>query len=413
MRPTSLPTNLLRPDALGDCHTTFTRLRSAGPVVWLPEHRAWLLTTYDAVLEGFRDDRLSSDRLTPMIERRSPETVEVLQGTFELLQGWMVFHDPPQHQRLREPLRRAFTPRRMDQLRVRIAEIVDELLDDLTPVATDGQSVDLVADFAFPLPAIVIAELLGVPASDREVFKTWSDQLAAIVFGASQNPDQAGEAAAGSARFAEYFTDLIDHYRRTPGDNLVTDLVASTADDDPADDVLTAVELVGALTLLLFAGHETTTTLVANSLRSLMASPDEQRWLAAHPDGIETAVEELHRYDGSTKLMVRVVAEDHLRNGMNLVTGQTVFLGTASANRDPAMFDRPDELDLQRTNASRHLGFGHGSHFCLGAALARIETQIALTGFLDRFPAVAAAGPSESTASLLSMGLTRLPATLS
>jgi len=410
MRPTTLPTNLLSPDALNDCHTTFARLRAAGPVVWLPEHRAWLLTTYDAVVDGFRDERLSSDRLTPMIERRSPETVEVLQGTFDLLKGWMVFHDPPQHQRLREPLRRTFTPRRMAQLGDRITEIVIELLDGID-ASRNGEPTDLVADFAFPLPAIVIAELLGVPADDREVFKTWSDQLAAIVFGATQNPEQARDAAAGSARFAEYFTGLIDHYRRSPGDNLVTDLVA-VADDESSDGALTAVELLGALTLLLFAGHETTTTLLSNSLRSLIANPSEQAWLVDHPEAIDIAVEELHRFDGSTKLMVRVVAEDHRRHGMNLKTGDTVFLGTASANRDAAAFDRPDDLDLRRAEASRHLGFGHGSHFCLGASLARIETQLALTGFLQRFPAVTSAGSPEPTASLLGMGLKRLPVDL-
>lgn len=413
MRPAVLPTNLLSPDALADCHTTFSRLRAAGPVVWLPEHRAWLLTSYRAVLDGFRDERLSSDRLTPMIERRAPETVEVLQGTFDLLRGWMVFHDPPEHERLREPLRRTFTPRRMEQLRVGITDIVDGLVDELTDSGSEAAVVDLVAEFAAPLPAIVIAELLGVPASDREDFKTWSDQLATIVFGATQNPEQAREAAEGSARFADYFTDLINHYRRTPGDNLVTDLISVT-DSRDADGAprLTAIELVGALTLLLFAGHETTTTLIANSCRSLIANPTERAWLVEHPDEIENAVEELHRYEGSTKLMVRVVAEDHMSHGMSLSAGQTVFLGTASANRDAAMFDQPDELELRRPNASRHLGFGHGSHFCLGAALARIETQIALNGFVRRFPNASAAGAPEPGESLLNIGLKRLPATL-
>lgn len=299
----------------------------------------------------------------------------------------------------------------MNQLGDRITEIVTQLIDNLAMAGADGDSVDLVADFAFPLPAIVIAELLGVPTEDREVFKTWSDQLAAIVFGASQNPDQARTAAEGSARFAEYFTELIDHYRSEPGDNLVTDLIA-VADAESDSHRLTAIELVGALTLLLFAGHETTTTLLSNSCRSLMSNPAEQAWLAEHPEAIENAVEELHRYDGSTKLMVRVVAEDHMRHGMNLAAGQTVFLGTAAANRDAAMFERPDELDLRRPDASRHLGFGHGSHFCLGAALARIETQLALAGLVRRFPEFKPAGRPEPAASLLSMGLTQLPATL-
>jgi cytochrome P450 len=374
-------TDLLSPEAIADPHAVFASLRAEAPVVWLPEHRAWLFTTYDAVGGGFRDARLSSDRLTPLEARLDDERRLTLAQTFELLRGWMVFHDPPEHARLREPLRRAFTPRRVQALRPRIVEIVDDLLDDM---AAKG-SCDLIADFAFPLPAIVIAELLGVPASDREDFKHWSDLLAAIVFGGSNRPDQAEQAATGSAQFADYFGWLIDKYEAEPADNLVSDLIAVTSDDHGGSG-LSPAELVGACTLLLFGGHETTTNLIGNSVHSLLSNPTERAWLARSLDQVPSALEELHRYDGSTKLMVRIVAEAHERHGVELEVGQTVFLGVTSANRDAAAFDAPDELCLARPDAQQHLGFGYGIHFCLGASLARIEGQIALDEVLRRFP---------------------------
>ena len=386
--PTS-SVDLLSPDSVADPHATFAALRELGPIVWLDRHRAWLLTTHEAVRLGFHDQRLSSDRLTPLEARLDADTRERMQQTFELLRGWMVFHDEPEHGRLREPLRRAFTPRRVADLGPQVQLLVDELLDDLA----GRQTPDLVADVAFPLPAIVIAELLGVPAEDRDEFKQWSDQLAAIVFGTSDRAAGAARAAAGSARFADYFTGLIDRYTAEPTDNLISALIAVT-DEDP-DVGLAPSELVGALTLLLFGGHETTTNLISNSMHSLLTSPGATGWMADHPDGRPGALEELHRFDGSTKLMVRVVGEDHERHGADLVTGQTVFLGVLGANRDPAAYDEPDRLVLDRANARTHLGFGYGGHFCLGAALARLETEIAVGSIVDRFPGMTLADDSE------------------
>ena len=204
--------------------------------------------------------------------------------TFELLRGWMVFHDPPEHERLREPLRRTFTPNRIASLRPWIETVVDDLLDDLLAGLLDAPvtgSLDLVRDFAFPLPAIVIAELLGVPSEDRDAFKQWSDQLAAIVFGTSNRAAGAERATAGSAKFAEYFSSLIDRYSATPEDNLISALIAVTNDDPSVG--LNPSELVGALTLLLFGGHETTTNLISNTMHSLLTHPDALAWLVDHP----------------------------------------------------------------------------------------------------------------------------------
>lgn len=400
--------DLLDPHVVRDPHPTFAALRSHGRPVWLERHRAWMIPDHAGVNEGFRDLRLSSDRLTPMERRLSDANRETLGATIELLRGWMVFHDPPDHTRLREPLRRAFTPARLAGLRPRVETIVEELLDEMSVI----DEVDLVRDFSFPLPAIVIAELLGVPAQDREDFKHWSDQLSAIVFGSPDRAGRAAVAAAGSERFAGYFGELIDRYRAHPEDNLVSALIEVT-DDDPEGAGLASDELIGACTMLLFGGHETTTTLVTNAMRSLMSHPDERRRLVEDPSLIGQAIEELHRFDGSTKVMVRVVGEAHERSGERFDTGQTVFLGVMAANRDPSMFAEPDRLDITRSNARSHLGFGYGIHFCLGAALARLEAEVAISALVRRFPDMAH-DPAQAVfpETLLSRSVTSLPVAL-
>jgi cytochrome P450 len=407
-----ITTDLLSVDAVDDPHRVYRELREHAPISWLPEHRAWFIATHHGVHEAFRDLRLSSDRLTPLEARLDPSVLAVLGPTFELLRGWMVFHDPPHHERLRAPVRRAFTPRAVDALRPHIASVVDTCLDVMAERLHDGEPVDLVHELAFPLPAIVIAELLGVPPSDRDDFKTWSTQLAAIVFGTANRAEQAATAAEGTARFVEYFTALIDEYERSPADNLISALIEAR---DLAEPPLSASELVGACTLLLFGGHETTTNLIGNAARSLLDHPDQLAWLHDRPDAIVNAVEELHRFDGSSKVMVRIVAEPHARQGREFEPGQTVFLGISAANRDPAVFDAPDRLRLDRPEAPRHLGFGYGLHFCLGAPLARLETQIAIGGLVRRFPHLRmAVAPDDLRygATILGRGLTRLPVTV-
>lgn len=380
--PTS-DVDLLAPDAIADPHAIFAALREMGPIVWLTRHRAWMFTTHEAVRLGFHDQRLSSDRLTPLEGRLDDASRAAMGQTFDLLRGWMVFHDEPEHARLREPLRRTFTPSRVTDLRPRIEEIVDELLDDLA----DIDEPDLVRDFAFPLPAIVIAELLGIPAEDRDDFKHWSDQLAAIVFGSANRTAGIERAAAGSAKFVDYFTGLVDRYTSEPTNNLISALIAVTSDDPDAG--LAPTELVGALTLLLFGGHETTTNLISNSMHSLLQHPAQERLLRSRPEQLSGALEELHRFDGSTKLMVRIVGEAHERDGIALEAGQTVFLGVLGANRDPVVFEDPNDLHLDRSNARSHLGYGYGGHFCLGAAIARLETEVAVGRLIDRFPKLA------------------------
>jgi cytochrome P450 len=383
--------DLLTPEAVSDPYAAFGEWRESGPVVWSDSHRAWLITRYSGVRAGFSDaERLSSDRLTPYWRRLPPKRIEKLGTAFELLRGWMVFHDAPMHAALRDPVRKAFTPRQLDRLRPKIQKIAAELLDAMV----DRDELDFKAEFAFPLPALVIAELMGVEGSARGRFKDWSTKLAAIVFGESNKPDQDERAAEGAAEFVEFFGWLIQRRRAEPGDDLVSALLAAfdeselgEANPDQAGG-LTEVRLIGACTLLLFAGHETTTNLLANSALALANHPDQARLLLERPELIELAVEELLRFDGPVKVMVRAVSRDHERDGVQLRRGEMVYLGISGAQRDPRAWDRPDQLVLDRPfdRTRPGLAFGQGAHFCLGAALARLEARLAVPAMLNRFP---------------------------
>jgi cytochrome P450 len=373
--------DLLAPRALADPQALFAGLRELEPVVWSDQHKAWIVTSYPEVFGGFRDrDALSSDRLTPLEQRMSPQRREVLALTFEVLRGWMTFHDMPRHAVLRDPVRLAFTPRRIDLLQAKTEAIVAGLLDDLE---SRGE-VDLKAEFAFPLPAVVISEMLGIPASDREKFKTWSRKLAAIVFGESRQADQAGVAAEGAAEFVDYFRWLIAERTAAPADDLVSALIA--ARHTAGTPGLTDMEVIGACTLLLFAGHETTSNFIANAVLALLRHPGQAALFASRPDLTAAAIEELLRFDGPVKVMVRTAATDHERGGQQLSAGQIVYLGVLAANHDPAVFPEPAELDLLRPPGRPNVAFGQGAHFCLGHALARLEASVALRALFTRFP---------------------------
>lgn len=397
--------DLLTSQALADPHELFRKLRESRSAVWSDQHQAWILTTYAGVTEGFRDrDALSSDRLTPLEQRLPRERRDVLALTFEVLRGWMTFHDMPRHAVLRDPVRSAFTPRRIDLLRAKTEVIVAGLLDDLAAL---GQF-DLKQEFAFHLPAVVIAEMLGIPPADREKFKTWSRKLAAIVFGESRQADQAGIAAEGAAEFVDYFRWLIDQRAAAPADDLVSALIAARHTADRPG--LTDMEVVGACTLLLFAGHETTTNFITNAVLALLQHPAQAALFAARPDLAPAAIEELLRFDGPVKVMVRTVATDHERGGQHMTKGQIVYLGVLAANHDPEVFPRPGELNLQRPQGKPNVAFGQGAHFCLGHALARLEASVSLRALFSRFPAIKlAAGDLDWEPLILTRSLKALP----
>ena len=378
MKP--LNDDIRSPEALADPYGFYRRLREYDPVHWSERSRAWVVTSHAEVSAALRDDeRLSSDRLAPIEWRLSPDHRAAMAQTFELLRGWMVFRDTPEHEQLRDPVRRAFTPRTMGRISTQVESIVEELLDAMAERA----ECDLVSSFAFPLPAIVIAELLGVPPEDRERFKMWSSKLGGIVFGAVESPERNEAAREGAAEFTDYFARLIERYEDEPGDNLISALIAAR----DTGGSLSARQMVGACTMLLFAGHETTAGLISSGTAALLRSPDQHEKLRADPSLAPSAVEEFLRYDGPARVMVRLVRRDHERGGYTLRAGDRVYVCLGGANHDPAVFREPEHLDIAR-DPNPHLAFGYGLHFCLGAALARLETRIALTRLLERFPAL-------------------------
>jgi cytochrome P450 len=392
--------NLLAPEALADPYGFLAALREEhGPVFWSGRHRAWLLTSFPEVVGGYRDDRLSSDRVGAIARHLDTAGRTAMAPTLELLRGWMVFRDEPDHTRLRDPVRWAFTPKAMEGLRAQVQALVDELVDGVVEAGT----CDLVAAFAFPLPAMVIAHLLGVPATDRDKFGTWSKKLAAVVFGAGDDPERRALATEGSTEFTEYFRWLVAQREAEPGDDLVSALVAAQGEDG-----LSADELAGACTLLLFAGHETTADLLANGTVALARHPAELDRLRQDPGMWPMAVEEILRYDAPTKVQVRVVTEAHDRSGRHLEAGDMVYLCLAAANRDPDEFPDPDRFDVGR-DPRQHIAFGLGAHHCLGAPLARLEGQIGLRTLFERCRTVEIAGDLTYEALIASRSLTALP----
>ena len=374
--------DLRSPENDTDPHALFHRLRAEAPIHWSPAHRAWLVVTHRAVTDGFNARWLSSDRI-PSFERvaagRDPRFGRVV----ALLRGWMVFRDPPAHTALRDPVRQVFTPRRVRAIEDSAVVMTEELLDGL---AESGGG-ELGRHLADPLPALVIADLLGVPRADRGEFQAWSDELSRVVFAAEAGAGNTDRAIAAADRFFDYFGDLIEHRGRHPGDDLISALVTASGPGGPDP-----AELVGACTLLLFAGHETTAGLIATGARLLIDHPGERARLAADPGLWPTAVDELMRMDGPAKLMVRKATEDRPWETADLHRGDTVFLVILAANHDPAVFADPDRLDVGR-DPNPHLGFGWGLHHCLGAALARMEARVALRRLFERFPELRATTP--------------------
>jgi len=359
----------------------FAHALAEAPVQWSDAHRAWLVLGHAELAEAFRDSgRLSADRITPL-ERVAADRPAAFGKVVELLRGWMVFHDPPHHTRLRAPVRDAFTPRRVEALHGLVSGVVDEVMAAM-PVGT----VDVRRHFAAPLPALVIAAVLGVDGNDREHFQRWSDDLATIVFSTSPSTVPGQAAIEATDEFSAFFGRLIETEQAAPTGSLLSQLIVEAGDE------LSALELVGACTLLLFAGHETTTSLLTNAVGLLLERPDLMQWLRDHPEGDRTAVEELLRVLGPTRTMFRKAAVDHERAGQLIKAGDTVALVMCAANHDPKVFDQPQRIDLGR-DPNHHLTFGWGLHHCVGAHLARLEARLALRALLQRYDEITAAGP--------------------
>jgi cytochrome P450 len=363
-----------------DPHALWRRLRAESPVLWSDRLGAWLVFRYADVASLLRDPRVSSRRVGAIMAGERPD--EAMAAFGRAISRWMLFLDPPDHTRLRSLVNRAFVPRAVEAMRTSIETVVDELLGAVAA----GRRMDLIQDLAYPLPTIVIANMLGAGRADRDHFKRWSDDLAAF-FGNRATGHAGGAAAARShGEMTARLRAVVTERRRAPSGDLIGTLIAA----EEAGSVLTEEELLATCVLLLFAGHETTTHLIGNGVLALLRHPDALRTLRATPALIGTAVDELLRFDGPVQSMSRMAIED-IRLGDALVRkGDRLMLVLGAANRDPEHFPAPDELDVSRSE-NRHLAFGLGAHFCIGAPLARLEAQIAIGRLLDRFPSLALA----------------------
>ncbi|MFJ5838841.1 cytochrome P450 [Streptomyces shenzhenensis] len=376
-------------------YDVYRRLRDSAPVhrITGPDGTpAWLVTRYDDVRDALADPRLSLDK--------RHATAGTYKG-FSLppaLDANLLNMDPPDHTRVRRLVGRAFTPRRVQGLRAPIRRTADALLDALGPHGT----ADLVAAYAAPLPITVICDLLGIPDQHRLDFRVWTDSLVA--------PDPARPEAGKEAVVAmlDHFTRLLRDKRAEPGDDLLSDLIAVRDDGDR----LSEDELMSLAFLILFAGYENAVQLIGNSVLALLSHPDQLAALRRDPGLLPGAVEEFARYEGPALLAIRrFPVEDVTIGGVTVPAGETVWVSPAAANRDPARFPDPDRLDLGR-DAGGHLTLGHGIHYCLGAPLARAETEIALAALLARFPDLALGdGELRWRRSLRARGLVALPVT--
>ena len=393
--------NPMSPDFIRDPYPAYERLRSGEPIQLTP-FGAFLASRHAEVGAILRDKRFGKDYVARTTKRYGPGIME--EAVFRSMQHWMLQQDPPDHGRLRGLMVKAFTARRVEDMRPRIQRIVDDSLDR---VAGRGH-MDLIEEFAFRLPVIVICDMLGIPKEDREIFfvreRTGGRLLDPVPLTRAEI-DAANESHLASSA---YFQRLFDLRRREPGDDLTTQLVQAEQDGSK----LSNEELTANIILLFGAGHETTVNLIGNGILALHRNPEQLALLKAKPDLMTNAVEEFLRYDSSVQLTGRVSLEDIDIGGKTIKKGESVLCLLGSANRDPAAYpEHPDRLDITRQNIRPH-SFGGGIHFCLGAQLARIEAEVAIATLLRRLPDLALddAENPEWRPTFVLRGLQRLPA---
>ncbi len=387
--------NPMDPEFIADPYPTYHRLRAEDPVHHSPLG-FWVLTRYEDVVAALRDPRLVKEPIAAFVAARFGAAMPAMGLS-------MLDRDPPDHTRLRSLVNKAFTPRVVEALRPHIQKIVDGLLARVEGAGT----MDLIEEFAYPLPVTVICQMLGVPVEDRERFKQWGLDIARGLDAILLPPDSdvARRSAAARRALAEYFRALIAERRAAPRGDMLSDLIAA----EEAGDKLSEDELLATCILLLVAGHETTVNLIGNGTLALLRHPEQLRRLRENPGLIASAVEELLRYDGPVQRTARIPSADVTFDGLTIGKGEMVMPFIGAADRDPAQFPDPDRLDITRTD-NRHIAFGWGIHFCLGAPLARVEGQIAISTLVQRLPKLAlATDRPEYRQSLTLRGLTTLP----
>ena len=367
---------LLDPEVLADPYPLYARLRREDPVHWDPFLHAWIVTRYADVLTVLHD--YSADR-TPTPEQLAAMGLESLTPIAAVMVRQMLFMDAPAHTRLRGLASAAFTPRRVEALRAHIQEIADRLLD----AAAAAGRMDLMAQFANPLPAIVTAEMLGVPVEDHDRLKRWSADFAEMLGNFQHNPGRVPRVLRSVEEMTAYFREAIAAQRRAPREGLVRSLLTAEIDGDR----LSEEEVIANCIVTMVGGQETTTNLIGNGMLTLLRHPAELERLRGEPSLAPSAVEELLRYESPSQHTARMAPDDRELAGRPIRKRQAVIAVMGAANRDPERFPDPDRLDLAR-EPNRHVAFGWAAHFCFGAPLARLEGRIAFDTLLRRLPEI-------------------------
>jgi hypothetical protein len=396
--------NPASPEFQADPHPLWTRLREEQPLYprLMPDgRRSWMVTRHRDCVAVLRDPRCSAQKFpSDLLQQLAADPNAPFAVIARTVLGMMLVKDDPDHGRLRGLVNKAFTPRVVSELRPRVQAIADDLLDAAAPRG----ELDAIADLGMPLPIIVIAELLGVPPKDRAALKRWSDKLVTFLDGTIRDRGLA-DAATACVEMRGYMDQVFAERRAAPRDDLISRLIAAREVEDRLSDD----ELFGTVVLILAAGHETTTNLIGNGLYTLLRHPAELARLRARPELIGTTVEELLRFEGPVALTSRNPTADYELDGRVIPKDDELTLVLAAANRDPEVFPAPDRLDLTR-GENRHLSFGFGAHFCLGASLARLEGQIALGSAVARFPGMKLASDRvEWKSGIVLRGLVSLP----
>lgn len=368
--------DLNRPEAIQDPFPMYEAMRRDAPVHWNTSVKGWFLTRYFDVRMVLRDPRFSVEKMSPFADRMDGAKQEKIAFLAEILGGWMVFKDPPEHTKLRQVLQGAFMPKPLAAMRPNVEAIAREILDGLG----DRTEIDIIQDFAVPLPATVIGDLCGVPRDRTHKLRLWADDIAKFVLQGRSTPDKYDVSYKALQECVAFYRELVADHRARPRGDLIDIMIEGGEVKKP----MTDDEIVSTLVLILFAGHETTTNLIASGMFALLQNPDQMAKLEADRSLIPSAVEEFLRFEAPVSTLVRIALEDVEIGGQKIKKGDRIFASVFSAAHDPEIFENAEEVDVARRR-NRHMAFGKGIHLCLGAPLARLEGQVAFETLLERY----------------------------
>ena len=387
--------NFLSPEYFQNPYPIYRELLDSTPIFWSEKARAWIVSPFKEVEEGLHLDVFTQkQRMLKASSHFTPEELAKMPHILTNLSNWVVFQDPPEHTRLRRLISKSFTPRSINALEPKIEAIVSNLLDK----AMEKETFNLVDEFSFQLPAMVICELLGMPLEKQWDLKRWSDGVAGFTASARITPEQAAHAEDVAREAEEFLMGFFEQVRKTPNDGLLSRIVNSQSEEDG----LTDKEIVGLTIQLFFAGFETTEGLIGNMVMTLVNHPEQLALLRSKPELMDAAVEETLRYESSILKQSRVASEDVEILGQRIKAGDYVHFMIGAANHDPARFTNPQIFDIARTDAG-NVSFGHGIHFCIGAPLSRLEARIAMRQLLERMPKISIVNPQPTFPELLAV----------